>query len=151
MDRAPDPPGPGADSGFVRFAAIRGRQLRRPLAERLVKAARDGSTTADAAVARRVLAADLALLAELSAEIDAAEAEFARLLPLSPFETLTTTPGWVWSGLATMPGRWVTRSVGPGPHRSTGPPVCPRPSMSRQANDAMEPSAGKAAWRCAGP
>jgi transposase len=45
-------------------------------------------------VARDVLAADLALLTELSAQIGAAEAELARLLPLSPFATLTTTPGW---------------------------------------------------------
>lgn len=79
---------------FIRFAAVRGLQVRRPLAERLVKAARDALTTVDAPVARQVLAADLALLTELSVQIDAAEAELARLLPLSPFATLTTTPGW---------------------------------------------------------
>ncbi|CCQ46522.1 hypothetical protein ARTSIC4J27_2485 [Pseudarthrobacter siccitolerans] len=37
-----------------------------------------------------MLAEDLTLLAELSAQIDAAEAELARLLPMSPFATLTT-------------------------------------------------------------
>jgi transposase len=79
---------------FVRFAAVRGLQVRRPVAERLVGAARDALTTAEAAVARDVLAADLALLTELSAQIGAAEAELARLRPLSPFATLTTTPGW---------------------------------------------------------
>jgi transposase len=83
----------GADR-FVRFAAVRGLQVRQPLAERLVETARNALTTVDAPVARRVLAADLALLTELSAQIDAAEAELARLLPLSPFATLTTTPGW---------------------------------------------------------
>ena len=35
-------------------------------------------------MARQVLAADLALLADLDAQIDAAEAELARLLPAEP-------------------------------------------------------------------
>jgi transposase len=79
---------------FVRFAAGRGLQVRRPLADRLVAAARDALPTADAAVARQVLAADLALLADLDAQVATAEAELARLLPLSPFQPLTTVPGW---------------------------------------------------------
>ena len=44
---------------FIRFAATRGVQVRRPLADRLVAAARDALPTPDALVARRVLAADL--------------------------------------------------------------------------------------------
>ena len=108
---------------FIRFAAARGLQVRRPLAERLVEAARDALTTADAPVARQVLAADLALLTELNAQIDAAEAELARLLPLSPFATLTTTPGWGvvragnYAGALGDPHRW------PGPaqiYRASG-------------------------------
>lgn len=108
---------------FIRFAAVRGLQVRRPLADRLVAAARDALTTMDAAVARQVLAADLALLTELSAQIGAAEAEFARLLPLSPFATLTTTPGWGvvragnYGGALGDPHRW------PGPsqiYRASG-------------------------------
>jgi transposase len=79
---------------FIRFAASRGLQVRRPLADRLVVAARDALPTADAAVARQVLAADLALLADLDTQIAAAETELARLLPLSPFQPLTTVPGW---------------------------------------------------------
>jgi transposase len=79
---------------FVRFAGGRGLQVRRPVAERLVAAARDALPTADAAAARRVLAADLALLADLDTQIAAAETELARLLPLSPFQPLTTVPGW---------------------------------------------------------
>ena len=79
---------------FVRFAGARGLQVRRPLAERLVAAARDALPTVDAAVARQVLVADLALLADLDAQVAAAEAELARLLPLSPFQPLTTVPGW---------------------------------------------------------
>lgn len=60
---------------LVRFAAARDLQLRRPLAQRLVAAARDALPTRDAAVARQVLAGDLLLLAELDRQIDAAEAE----------------------------------------------------------------------------
>jgi transposase len=81
-------------SRLVRFAATRDLRLRRPLAERLVTAARDALPTADAAVARQVLAADLALLADLDTQVSAAEAELTRLLPVSPFTTLTTVPGW---------------------------------------------------------
>jgi transposase len=81
---------------LIRFAAARGLQLRRPLAERLVAAARDALPTRDAAVARQVLAGDLGLLAELDSQIDGAEAELARLLPTSPFRTLTSVPGWGW-------------------------------------------------------
>ncbi len=79
---------------LVRFAAGRGLQLRRPLADRLVQAARDALPTADAAVARQVLAADLALLTDLEGQVAAAEIELARLLPASPFRTLTSVPGW---------------------------------------------------------
>ncbi|MEJ7755973.1 MAG: hypothetical protein WKF83_06180 [Nocardioidaceae bacterium] len=44
---------------FVRFAATRGLQVRGPVAERLVDAARNALPMPDAGVARRVLAADL--------------------------------------------------------------------------------------------
>ncbi|MCF6744090.1 IS110 family transposase [Blastococcus sp. KM273128] len=81
-------------SRLIRFAATRNLRLRRPLAERLVTAARDALPTADAAAARAVLAADLTLLGNLDAQIGAAEAELARLLPASPFATLTSVPGW---------------------------------------------------------
>jgi transposase len=79
---------------LIRFAAGRNVQLRRPVAERLVAAAKDALPTADAGVARRVLAADAALLADLDTQIGAAETELAALLPLSPFATMTTVPGW---------------------------------------------------------
>lgn len=97
---------------LVRFAAARHLQLRRPLAERLVRAARDALPTADAAVARRVLAADLVLLTDLDAQVAAAETELARLLPASPFAPLTTVPGWGVVRAANYgaalgdPGRW---------------------------------------------
>jgi transposase len=79
---------------LVRFAAARNLQVRRPLAERLVAAARDALPTRDAAVARQVLAIDLALLATLDAQVAAAETELTRLLPASPFQIRTTVPGW---------------------------------------------------------
>jgi transposase len=79
---------------LIRFAAARDVQLRRPVAERLIAAAKDALPTRDAVVARRVLAADMALLTDLDTGIAAAEAELARLLPSSPFSTLTSVPGW---------------------------------------------------------
>lgn len=108
---------------FVRFAAARGLQVRTALAERLVAAARDALPTADAAIARQVLAADLRLLHELEREIAAAEQELAILLPDSPFRTLTSVPGWGvvraanYAGALGAPDRW------PGPaqiYRASG-------------------------------
>ena len=45
-------------------------------------------------VARAVLAADLALLGDLDAQVDEATEQLARLLPRSPFAPLLTVPGW---------------------------------------------------------
>ena len=81
-------------SRLIRFAAARDIQLRRPLAERLVSAAADALPTRDGVIARRVLAADLGLLADLDTQIENAESELAALLPASPFATLTSVPGW---------------------------------------------------------
>lgn len=79
---------------LIRFAAARDVQLRRPVAERLVAAAKDALPTRDAVVARRVLATDMVLLTDLDTQIEDAERELAALLPLSPFATLTSVPGW---------------------------------------------------------
>ena len=81
-------------SRFIRFGATRGLQIRRPTADKLVAAAKDALPMPDAAVARAVLAADLALLADLDAQIDAATAELDRLVPRSPFRPLLTVTGW---------------------------------------------------------
>lgn len=97
---------------FVRFAAHRGLQVRAPLAGRLVAAARNALPMPDAAVARQVLAADLALLSDLDAQIDAAAVELARLLPASPYAVLLTVPGWGpvrvgnYAAAAGDPDRW---------------------------------------------
>jgi transposase len=82
------------EARFIRFGATRGLQIRRPTALKLVAAARDALPMPDAPVARAVLRADLALLRDLDGQIDAAAAELDRLVPLSPFATLTTVPGW---------------------------------------------------------
>jgi transposase len=79
---------------FIRFGATRGLQIRKPVADRLVHAAREALPTADAAVARAVLAADLALLADLDTQVDHATDQLARLLPLTPFAPLLSVPGW---------------------------------------------------------
>ena len=79
---------------FIRFAATRGLQVSRPVAERLVAAARDALPTEQAAVARQVLAADLVLLGDLDAQITAVDAELGRLVAASPFAILTSVPGW---------------------------------------------------------
>ncbi len=79
---------------LIRFAATRDLQLRRPIAERLVAAARDAIPTRDAVIARQILAADLALVADLDDQIHAAETALESLLPRSPYSTLTSVPGW---------------------------------------------------------
>jgi transposase len=79
---------------FVRFAAARGVRVQTSVAERCVAAARDALPGPEAAVARQVLAADLVLLGDLEAQTAAAQAQLAALLPLTPFATLTTVPGW---------------------------------------------------------
>jgi transposase len=82
----------GADR-FRAYAARRGVCVTRPLAERLVAAARKALDTAGAAVARDVLAADLTLLNDLG-QIADAQARIAALLPTTDYQILTTTPGW---------------------------------------------------------
>jgi transposase len=102
---------------FIRFGANRGLQIRKPLAERLVATAHETLPMPDAAAARAVLTSDLALLEALDQQIAAAETEFARLIPASPFRTLTTVPGWGVTRVANYaaavgePSRW------PGPRQ----------------------------------
>jgi transposase len=81
-------------SRFIRFAAVRGLQVRRPVAERLIAAAREVLPSRDAPVARQILAADLSLLSSLEEQVRAAEATMAKLLPETPFAPLLTVPGW---------------------------------------------------------
>jgi transposase len=79
---------------FRDYAAHRDVQVDRPLAARLVAAAREVLPTPAAAVARDVLAADLVLLDDFDEQIGAAEVRIAALLPATDYQVLTTTPGW---------------------------------------------------------
>lgn len=121
---------------FIRFGAARGLQIRRPIADRLVQAARDALPTADAATARAVLAADLALLANLDAQVDRATEQLARLLPSSPFAPLLSVPGWGTVRAGNYGGRSVTRPGSTTTGRSTAPPGSTRSSTSPPANAA---------------
>jgi transposase len=79
---------------FRRFACNRGVIVDRKVAQRLVAAAKAAVPLDGADTARKVLTADLALLATLEGQVADAEAQLARLLPATPFQILTTTPGW---------------------------------------------------------
>jgi transposase len=79
---------------FRDFAARRGVRVNRTVAGRLVAAARAALPTAEAGVARQVLAADLALLDDLDTQITAAEDRIAALLPTTEYAVLTSVPGW---------------------------------------------------------
>jgi transposase len=79
---------------FIRFGATRGLQIRKPVADRIVQAAREALPAADAAVARAVLAADLALLSDLDTQVDQATDQLTRILPSTPFAPLLSVPGW---------------------------------------------------------
>jgi transposase len=103
------------ETRFIRFAATRGLQVRKPVAERLLWAAREALPCPDAAVARQVLTNDLVLLAQLDEQIAEAESAMAALLPTSPFTTLTSVPGW-----GTVRVGNYAAAVG-NPHRWPGP------------------------------
>jgi transposase len=79
---------------FRGFAARRNVHVNRAVAGRLVTAARAALPTAEASVARQVLAADLALLNDLDTQISAAEDRIAALLPATEYAVLTSVPGW---------------------------------------------------------
>lgn len=99
---------------FRRFAAARDVNVQRKVAERFVAAARAAVPLQGATTARRVLAADLALLETLERHVAEAETELARILPVTPFYILTTTPGWALVRAARYgaalgdPARWPT-------------------------------------------
>lgn len=97
---------------FREFAARRGVQVSRPVAARLVQAAQEALPTAEAAIARQILQADLALLGDLDAQIAAAEERIAALLPATEYHVLTTAPGWgvtraaCYAAALGPPARW---------------------------------------------
>lgn len=99
---------------FRDYAARRDVRVSRPMAARLVAAARDALPNPAAVVARDVLAADLALLEDLEDQIDTAEARIAALLPSTDYQILTTTPGWgviraaSYAAALGPPSRWAS-------------------------------------------
>ena len=76
------------------FAARRGVRMTRPLAERIVEAARQSLPVPGAEVARHLLALDLDLLARLERELAEADEAIEKLLPTTPFGVLESVPGW---------------------------------------------------------
>lgn len=99
---------------FRRFAAARDVVVQRKVAERFVAAAKTAVPLEGVDTARRLLAADPALLETLESHAAQAEAELARVLPATPFQILTTTPGWALVRAARYgaalgdPDRWPT-------------------------------------------
>ncbi|MDP8929723.1 MAG: transposase, partial [Actinomycetota bacterium] len=97
---------------FRRYAARRGVRVATGKAEQLVAAARGSLPAADASVAREAIGWDLALLAEIDRQLDRAAAHLDRVLRATPFQVLTTTPGWAtiraacYGGAIGDPARW---------------------------------------------
>ncbi len=90
-------PGRLAALGVTRFRAYAARRDVRvsvAVAERLVAAAKAALPTDQAGVARQVLAADLALLGDLDAQIADVDARLAALVPVTDYQVLTSVPGW---------------------------------------------------------
>jgi transposase len=79
---------------FRSFAARRDVRVGIELAQRCVAAARAALPTDEAPVARQVIGEDLALLELLESQIVDTETRLAALLPATPFQVLTSVPGW---------------------------------------------------------
>jgi transposase len=147
---------------FRRFAAARDVIVARKVAERFVAAAKAAVPLEGADTARRLLAADLVLLATLERHVAEAEAELARILPATPFQILTTTPGWALVRAARYgaalgdPARWPTarqvyRAAGltPSVYESAGKRV--DGTISREGSVELRGALlelGKGLWLC---
>lgn len=97
---------------FRMFAANRDVCVSVTIAQRLVEAARQALPCADAVVARQVLRADLDLLDGLQAQIAVADDAIKGLVPATPYQVLTTVPGWgplrvgAYAAAVGDPARW---------------------------------------------
>jgi transposase len=147
---------------FRRFATARDVIVARKVAERFVAAAKAAVPLEGADTARRLLAADLALLQTLERHVAEAEAELARILPATPFQILTTTPGWALVRAARYgaalgdPARWPTarqvyRAAGltPSVYESAGKRV--DGNISREGSVELRGALlelGKGLWLC---
>jgi len=134
---------------FRAFAARRDIRVSVAVAQRLVDAARQTLPTAEAVVARDVLAADVALLADLDAQITTADARITAVLPATRYHVLTTVPGWGRCVPAATARRSAIPTGGQQPGRSTAPPDSRHRNTSPRANAATVASAAKAPSSCA--
>jgi transposase len=91
---------------FREFAARRGVRAGRQIAGRLVAAARTALPTGQAAIARQILQADLALLDGLETQIATADEQIAALLPATEYHVLTTAADY--AAAAGPHARWGT-------------------------------------------
>ena len=140
--------------GLRRYVGRRGVIMRRAKAEQIVTAARVALRlpTAERTALGRVLAADVALLARVEAQIRAAEAELADVIDATPAAVLTSLPGVAvvrasnyGAGIGD-PARFATAA---GPYRASG--LVPTSYQSAGAADPASTSAGKDPFRCARP
>ena len=94
------------------FAKRRGVRMTRPLATRIVEAARQSLPVPGADVARHLLGCDLKFLTVIEREIAEADAEIEVLLKATPFAVLLSVPGWgpvrvaAYGAAVGDPGRW---------------------------------------------
>ncbi len=101
---------------FRRYAARRGVRVTTAKAEQLVATARVSLPASDASVAREAIGWDLALLGEIDRQLNQAARQLQRVLPATPFQVLTTTPGGAtiraagYGGALGDPARWPTAS-----------------------------------------
>jgi transposase len=101
---------------FRRYAARRDVLVQVKVAERLVAAAGQAVPLPEAAVAREVLAADLALLGDLDVQVADAEQRIAALIPATRYAVLQTGPGWgtarvgAYAAAVGEPSRWASHA-----------------------------------------
>jgi len=96
--------------------------MTRPLADKIVEAARQSLPVNGAEIARAILAADLRLLTDIERQITEAEAAIETVLPATPFDVLRTAPGWDRSVSGPTVQQSVNRHGGRRTVSSTGPP-----------------------------
>ena len=103
------------------FAANRGVRMTTPLAERIVEAARQALPVPGAEVSRRLLAADLQLLADIEDQIATADLEIEALLPQHPLRGARHH-----TGMGTGPRRQLRRRRRRSRALARPPPALPR-------------------------
>ena len=135
---------------FVRFAAARGLQVRRPVAERLVAAARNVLPSPDASVAGRSWLRTWCCSPASTARCRLRKPGSGSCCRSARSRRCSPSPAGVWFGQAATAPRSATRTGGPAPGSSTAPPGCLPCSTNRPGSAATASSAAKAASSCGG-